>query len=129
MKAKLQLLLKDEYGSIRKFPLGDCASQINGSPGHGRLEVGTLLTDGDEPVSATHAMTAAFQSGRDGQLLRSNEDLRGFHFFGSHPGELVLDSPGTQIIPFATRYADGQALATGTLSLEALVTLKRIGDE
>ncbi len=129
MKAKLQLLLKDQDGSIRKFPLGDCASQINGSPGHGRLEVGTLLTDGEEPVPATHAMTASFQSGRERQLLTSNEDLRGFYFFGSHPVEILLESAGTQVIPFATRFADKQEVATGTLSLEALVTLKRIGEE
>jgi hypothetical protein len=129
IKAELQLLLKDEDGSIRKFPLGDCASPVNGSPGHARLEVGTVLTPGSEPVSATQTMTALFRSGDDGRLLHSLEDLRGFHFFGSHPAEILLESVGPQTIPFATRFADGQKTATGTLSLEAVVTLKRVGDE
>jgi hypothetical protein len=129
MKAELQLLLKNEDGSIRKFPLGDCASPINGSPGHARLEVGTVLTTGSEPVSATQTMTALFQSGDDGHLLHSLEDLRGFHFFGSHPTQILLESADTRTIPFATRFADGQKTETGTLSLEVVVTRKRVGDE
>lgn len=129
MKAELQLVLKDQDGSIRKYPLGDCASPINGSPGHGSLKLGTVLTTGSEPVSAPQTMTALFHSGDDGHLLHSLEELRGFHFFGSHPTQILLESAGTQTIPFATRFEDGRETATGTLSLEAVVTLKRIGDE
>jgi serine/threonine protein kinase len=129
MKAELQLVLKNEDGSLRKYPIGDCASPINGSPGHARLKLGTILTTGSEPVSATQTMTALFQSGDDGHLLHSVEDLRGFHFFGSYPTEILLESPGTRTIPFATRFADGRKTETGTLSLEALVTRKRDDDK
>ena len=120
MKAELQLLLKDEDGGIRKYPLGDCASPINGSPGHARLEVGTVLTTGSEPVSATQTMTASFQSGDDGHLLHSLEDLRGFHFFGSHPTAILLESAGTQTIPFATRFADGRKTEQARFLLKRL---------
>jgi serine/threonine protein kinase len=122
LKTEMRLILKDEDGSIRLFDLGECASQINGSPGQGRLEVGTVLPTSDEAVSDTHAMTVAFQTGRENKLIHSFEDLRGFHFFDSHRGELVLDGAGTRIFPFATRFADAQQqLATGTLSLEVIV--------
>lgn len=129
MNAKLQLLLKDQDGSIRKFSLGDCATQINGSPGHGSLELGTVLTTSRDPVSAAHAMTVLFRSGRDGRRIDSSEDLRGFHFINSPEGKLVLDGVGTQVIPLATRFAEGQELATGMLSLEAVVSLKSDDDK
>ena len=129
MKAKLQLLLKEENGSTREFILGDCATQLNGSPGHGRLELGTVLATGTELASAKHAMIASFQSGRHSNLIRSSEDLRGFHFVDSLKGELELDAVGTRTIPLATRFADGKELATGTLSLEAVVTLKSDDDK
>jgi len=129
MTARLQLLLKNEDGSTQEFILGECASQPNGSAGRGSLKLGTVLKTSAEPVPATHAMTVLFWSGREERRINSLEDLRGFHFVDSLKGELELDAVGTRTIPLATRFADGKELATGTLSLEAVVALKSDDDK
>lgn len=121
MKARLKLVLKDEDGGTRDFILGECSSQINGAPGHGSLKLGTVL------VSTTHAMTASYQSGASSKIIRSLEDLRGFHFVDSPDQRLFLNAVGNQTFPLATLFADGQERATRLLSLEVVVTL--LGDD
>ena len=55
--------LKDEDGSIRKFPTSGTQLADQRLPGHARLKVGTVLTTGSEPGPPPQTMTASFQSG------------------------------------------------------------------
>ena len=121
-KASMGMLLEDENGIRRIYSLGETTSDLNGSPSHASLEIGTLLNGGVASESAKQAMTVVFSSGRDRRQIQSQMDLRELRFDESPKAVLVLDAAGTQRIPLANRFSQGQERIAGILYLEVNVT-------
>jgi hypothetical protein len=121
-KASMGMLLEDENGIRRIYSLGETTPNLNGSPNHASLEIGTLLNGGVASESAKQAMTVVFSSGRDRSQIQSQMDLRELRFDESPKAVFVFDAAGTQRIPLANRFSQGQERITGILYLEVNVT-------
>lgn len=121
-KASMDMLLEDENGIRKIYSLGETTPNLDGSPSHASLEMGTLLNGGVESKTAKQAMTVVFSSGRDRSQIQSQMDLRELRFDESLKAVLVLDAAGTQRIPLSNRFSQGQEKITGILYLEVNVT-------
>lgn len=123
-KATMDMLLEDENGIRRIYSLGEITPNLDGSPSHASLEMGTLLNGGVESEAAKQAMTVVFASGRVRRQIQSQMDLRELRFDESLKAVLVLDAAGTQRIPLANRFSQGQGRITGIVYLEVNVALE-----
>ncbi|MEY3395851.1 MAG: hypothetical protein RL346_2088 [Verrucomicrobiota bacterium] len=123
-KASMDMLLEDENGIRKIYSLGETTPNLDGSPSHASLEIGTLLNGGVESETAKQAMTVVFSSGRDRSQIQSQMDLRELRFDESLKAVLMLDAAGTQRIPLANRFSQGQERITGIVYLEVNVALE-----